>query len=199
MSQTPVPRGFILAAVAIVGSFPSMVSLEESRVLGVGPETEQADLKLERRELRTDNAGEHRELEAIYLGRGLDPDLAMQVAEQLMARDALGAHARDKLAISETLRARPIQVAVMPAAASPLERPCLLLSPPWFRYRTLSTLLPRFHWPGWRDWGRWPRAPAGRAWRRAQYRLRSGVCLRCPSPPALAPFSGQLERTGRRR
>src|SRR5579871_1715452 len=57
-------------------------------------DTEKADLKLERAELKADNVGEHKELEAIYVARGLDLRLAKQVAEQLMAHDALGAHAR---------------------------------------------------------------------------------------------------------
>src|SRR5450432_3963119 len=74
-------------------------------------DTEQADLKLERAELKADDKGEHKELQAIYVERGLEPSLAKQVAAQLMAHDALGAHARDELGISETLRARPIQVA----------------------------------------------------------------------------------------
>src|SRR6204780_4388815 len=58
-------------------------------------DTEKADLELERRELKADNEGEHRELAAIYVARGLDPSVAKQVAQQLMAHDALGAHARD--------------------------------------------------------------------------------------------------------
>ncbi len=78
---------------------------------------EKADLKLERAELKTDNEGEHRELAAIYVARGLDPTLARQVADQLMARDALGAHARDELGISPALRARPIQAALASAAS----------------------------------------------------------------------------------
>ena len=80
-------------------------------------DTEQADLALERTELRLDNPGEHRELTAIYVDRGLDPSLAKQVADQLMAHDAIGAHARDELGISEALRARPIQAAVASAAS----------------------------------------------------------------------------------
>jgi VIT1/CCC1 family predicted Fe2+/Mn2+ transporter len=80
-------------------------------------DTEQADLERERAELRADDKGEHRELMAIYVGRGLDPSLAKQVADQLMAHDALGAHARDELGISETLRARPIQAAVASAGS----------------------------------------------------------------------------------
>ncbi len=80
-------------------------------------DTEQADLKLERTELKTDVEGERRELTAIYVGRGLDPALAEQVAGQLMAHDALGAHARDELGISPGLRARPIQAAFASAAS----------------------------------------------------------------------------------
>ena len=80
-------------------------------------DTEHADLALERTELRTDPAGEHKELAAIYVGRGLSHALATEVAKQLMAHDALGAHARDELGITETLRARPIQAALASAAS----------------------------------------------------------------------------------
>ena len=80
-------------------------------------DTEDADLALERRELRADDIGEHKELAAIYVGRGLDPALAKKVADQLMARDALGAHARDELGITPTLEARPIQAALASAAS----------------------------------------------------------------------------------
>lgn len=80
-------------------------------------DSEQAELALERTELRNDNRGEHKELAAIYVARGLDPLLAEQVAGQLMTHDALGAHARDELGISETLRARPIQAALASAGS----------------------------------------------------------------------------------
>jgi VIT1/CCC1 family predicted Fe2+/Mn2+ transporter len=80
-------------------------------------DTEKADLALESRELKADSRGEHRELAAIYVARGLKPALAKQVAEQLMAHDALGAHARDELGISHTQRARPIQAALASAAS----------------------------------------------------------------------------------
>ena len=80
-------------------------------------DSEEAALDLERAELEADDQGERRELTAIYVGRGLDPALAKQVAEQLMAHDALGAHARDELGISETLSARPIQAAFTSAAS----------------------------------------------------------------------------------
>jgi VIT1/CCC1 family predicted Fe2+/Mn2+ transporter len=80
-------------------------------------DTEDAELELERAELKADDKGEHKELMAIYVARGLDPSLAKQVAEQLMVHDALGAHARDELGISETFRARPIQAALASAAS----------------------------------------------------------------------------------
>jgi VIT1/CCC1 family predicted Fe2+/Mn2+ transporter len=80
-------------------------------------DTEQADLALERAELKADDKGEHKELMAIYVARGLDSSLAKQVAEQLMAHDAIGAHARDELGISETFRARPIQAALASAGS----------------------------------------------------------------------------------
>jgi VIT1/CCC1 family predicted Fe2+/Mn2+ transporter len=80
-------------------------------------DTEQADLARERGELERDPAAELRELTGIYVQRGLDPDLAQQVAEQLMAHDALGAHARDELGISAMLSARPLQAALASAAS----------------------------------------------------------------------------------
>ena len=80
-------------------------------------DTEKADIEKERLELSSDDAGERRELAAIYVGRGLEPALARQVADQLMAHDALGAHARDELGISQMLTARPVQAAVASAAA----------------------------------------------------------------------------------
>ena len=80
-------------------------------------DTEEAELNLERTELREDDKGEQKELSAIYVARGLEPSLAKQVAEQLMRHDALGAHARDELGISETFRARPIQAALASAGS----------------------------------------------------------------------------------
>jgi VIT1/CCC1 family predicted Fe2+/Mn2+ transporter len=80
-------------------------------------DSEAAALALERAELETHEPGERRELAAIYVARGVDAVLAKKVAEQLMAHDALGAHARDELGISETLSARPIQAAFTSAAS----------------------------------------------------------------------------------
>ena len=80
-------------------------------------DTEHADLERERKELATDYAGEHKELTAIYVKRGLDHELAHQVAEQLMEHDAIGAHARDELGITEEFSARPLQAALASAAS----------------------------------------------------------------------------------
>nr|WP_042674166.1 VIT family protein [Methylobacterium sp. B34] len=79
-------------------------------------DTEQADLARERQELADDPAAEREELARIYVDRGLDHALALQVAEQLMAEDALGAHAQDELGISEVTTARPVQAALTSAA-----------------------------------------------------------------------------------
>jgi VIT1/CCC1 family predicted Fe2+/Mn2+ transporter len=109
--------GVLIAGIAgLVAGAMSMAAGEYVSVHSQA-DTEQADLKIERKELLTDDKGEHRELAAIYVGRGLDPVLAKQVADQLMAHDALGAHARDELGISEALRARPIQAALASAAS----------------------------------------------------------------------------------
>lgn len=80
-------------------------------------DAEEADLALERTELLSDPSGEHKELAGLYVERGIDPPLAKQVAGQLMAHDAIGAHARDELGISENLRARPIQAALASAGS----------------------------------------------------------------------------------
>jgi VIT1/CCC1 family predicted Fe2+/Mn2+ transporter len=79
-------------------------------------DTEEADLARERKELASNPASERAELTGIYVARGLDPALARQVADQLMAHDALGAHAREELGISEMQRARPVTAAFSSAA-----------------------------------------------------------------------------------
>jgi vacuolar iron transporter family protein len=80
-------------------------------------DTEAADLLMEERELAADAEGETAELAAIYVARGLKPALALEVAGQLMSHDALGAHARDELGISDVLSARPVQAALASAAS----------------------------------------------------------------------------------
>jgi len=107
----------VIAGVAgLVAGAMSMASGEYVSVHSQA-DTENADLALERSELKADPTGEHNELAAIYEARGLEPALAKQVAAQLMAHDALGAHARDELGISEVHRARPIQAALWSAAS----------------------------------------------------------------------------------
>ncbi|HEY1760059.1 MAG TPA: VIT family protein [Bryobacteraceae bacterium] len=111
-------HGNVLVA-GIAGLVAGAMSMAAGEYVSVHSQadTEEAELELERRELKADNRGEHRELAAIYVARGLDPGLAKQVADQLMEHDALGAHARDELGISETQRARPIQAALASAAS----------------------------------------------------------------------------------
>jgi vacuolar iron transporter family protein len=107
----------IVAAVAgLVAGAMSMAAGEYVSVHSQA-DTEKADLERERKELRTDEQGERNELTAIYVRRGLDFALARQVAAQLMAHDALGAHARDELGISEALTPRPMQAALASAAS----------------------------------------------------------------------------------
>jgi vacuolar iron transporter family protein len=108
-------RSILIAGVAgLVAGAMSMAAGEYVSVSSQS-DTERADLERERKELATDPGHEHEELTAIYAGRGLDAGLAAEVATQLMKHDALGAHARDELGISETLTARPVQAALASA------------------------------------------------------------------------------------
>ena len=110
-------RSVMLTGIAgLVAGAMSMAAGEYVSVYSQA-DSEDAELALERTELKTDNKGERKELSAIYVARGLDPALAKQVAEQLMAHDALGAHARDELGISDTFRARPLQAALASAGS----------------------------------------------------------------------------------
>jgi len=104
---------------ALAGLVAGALSMAAGEYVSVSSQadTEQADLGRERRELATTPDLERAELAGIYVARGLTPDLAAQVADQLMAHDALGAHARDELGMSEATRARPIQAALASAAA----------------------------------------------------------------------------------
>lgn len=106
----------VAGAAGLVAGAMSMAAGEYVSVKSQA-EAEKAELRRESAELRADDAGEHRELTALYVTRGVQPTLAKKVAEQLMAHDALGAHARDELGISETLRARPIQASLASAAS----------------------------------------------------------------------------------
>jgi len=110
------PQLMLAALAATVAGAASMAAGEYVSVQSQA-DTEQADLARERRELASDPAGELAELVEIYRGRGLNADTARQVAEQLTLHDALAAHARDELGLSETLRARPVQAAVASAAS----------------------------------------------------------------------------------
>jgi VIT1/CCC1 family predicted Fe2+/Mn2+ transporter len=111
------PRSAVLVA-GVAGLVAGAMSMAAGEYVSVSSQadTENADLARERAELATQPAFELEELQGIYIQRGLDPELARQVAEQLMAHDALGAHARDELGISSIHAARPVQAALASAA-----------------------------------------------------------------------------------
>lgn len=128
--------GLISTASLVVGVAASAATRSEVMVAGVAglvagalsmaageyvsvssqSDTEEADLARERNELATDPASEHAELASIYVSRGVEPGLADQVATQMMAKDALGAHARDELGMSDVTMAKPLQAAWASAA-----------------------------------------------------------------------------------
>ncbi len=110
-------RGDVLIA-GVAGLVAGAMSMAAGEYVSVSSQadTEKADLERERKELETDDESERKELAMIYENRGLQPALARQVADQLMKHDALGAHARDELGLSELHTARPIQAALASAA-----------------------------------------------------------------------------------
>ena len=112
------PHNSVLIA-GVAGLVAGAMSMATGEYVSVHSQadTEKALLDQERIELKADKKGEHQELMSIYIDRGLDPALAKQVAEQLMTHDALGAHARDELGLSKTLRARPLQAALASACS----------------------------------------------------------------------------------
>lgn len=101
----------------IAGLIAGAMSMAAGEYVSVSSQvdTEQADLRREARELAEDQQHEVNELKTIYVDRGLQPELAQQVAEQLMAHDALGAHARDELGLTEISTAHPLQAAIVSA------------------------------------------------------------------------------------
>jgi len=111
-------RSSVLVA-GVAGLVAGAMSMAAGEYVSVSSQadTEDADLKRERAELAADGPSELAELTAVYVSRGLEADLAREVATQLMAKDALGAHARDELGISETLAARPVQAALASAGS----------------------------------------------------------------------------------
>ncbi|WP_088347081.1 MULTISPECIES: VIT family protein [Rhodomicrobium] len=116
-SASPGPGAILIAGIAgLVAGAMSMAAGEYVSVSSQS-DTERADLARERRELADSPELERDELAQIYVTRGLDPELAFKVADQLMAKDALGAHARDELGISDATAPRPVQAALASAAS----------------------------------------------------------------------------------
>ncbi len=142
-SAATAKEGPLIAGIAGLAAGAMAMAAGEYVSVSSQSDTEQADLAREARELATDPAHEENELAQIYVARGVEPQLALEVARQLMARDALAAHARDELGISETTTARPIQAALASAAAftsgaiAPLA--LLALAPPPLRIPLVAT------------------------------------------------------------
>jgi len=110
-------RNILIAGVAGMVSGAMAMAAGEYVSVHSQADTEDAELTRERRQHKKDLLGEHAELADIYIERGLDPGLAKEVARQLMAHDAIGAHARDELGISHAQKARPVQAAITSAAS----------------------------------------------------------------------------------
>jgi VIT1/CCC1 family predicted Fe2+/Mn2+ transporter len=108
-----------LLAAGIAGGVAGAMSMAAGEYVSVSSQadSERADLAREKSELEQDAEGERRELTRIYIGRGLNPELARQVADELTAHDALGAHARDELGMTDHSTARPLQAAAASAAS----------------------------------------------------------------------------------
>jgi VIT1/CCC1 family predicted Fe2+/Mn2+ transporter len=121
----------------IAGLVAGAMSMAAGEYVSVSSQadTEAADLARERKELAAEGDAEHTELANIYIARGLDPPLARQVADQLMAHDALGAHARDELGITESQRARPVIAAVASASTFAVGAILPLLLQSWYLLR----------------------------------------------------------------
>jgi VIT1/CCC1 family predicted Fe2+/Mn2+ transporter len=117
VAATEATRQQVLVA-GVAGLVAGALSMAAGEYVSVSSQadTERADLTLERRELATQPLAEEEELTQIYVRRGLDPELARTVARQLTAKDALAAHARDELGLTEELAARPLQAALASAA-----------------------------------------------------------------------------------
>ena len=131
----------IIAGVAgLVAGAMSMAAGEYVSVSSQS-DTEEADLARERQELATDDKAEQAELAGIYIARGVEPALAKQVAFQLMAHDALGAHSRDELGISDVQRARPVQAAFASAGTFSVGATMPLLSVLLASRSTLATVV----------------------------------------------------------
>ena len=139
-AATPDRATMLLAGIAgLVAGAMSMAAGEYVSVSSQA-DTERADLARERHELATDDRAERAELTSIYVKRGLDPALAAKVTEQLMAHDALGAHARDELGITSTTAARPVQAAFASASTFAVGAGLPLLAA-WLSPRDLLVVL----------------------------------------------------------
>src|SRR5579862_1566703 len=143
VAASSAPKGAVLLAgmAGLVGGAMSMAAGEYVSVSSQR-DSEIADIETEKRELAREPAAELRELAGIYVKRGLDRDLAMKVAEQLSARDRLGAHVRDELGLDPSALARPMQAAWISAASfgsfALVPIAGLVLAPAWMRIPAMA-------------------------------------------------------------
>jgi VIT1/CCC1 family predicted Fe2+/Mn2+ transporter len=140
-SQAEITAVLVSGSAGLVAGAMSMAAGEYVSVCSQ-VDTEQADLNRERQELAENHHQELNELKAIYISRGLKPGLAQQVAEQLMAHDALAAHTRDELGITETTKARPLQAALASALTFFVGAMLPLLVVLAFAYWPIATMYP---------------------------------------------------------
>lgn len=171
----------------LAGLVAGAMSMAAGEYVSVSSQTdaEQADIARETRELRETPEAELDELTRVYVARGLDDGLARQVAIQLTEKDALGAHSRDELGISETVTAHPIQAALVSAATFavgaviPLYRSSLLR---WFRQpRSLASSRSPL-WSRFQCWADWGHRSVVRGSSRERFASRSGARLPWPRP-----------------
>jgi VIT1/CCC1 family predicted Fe2+/Mn2+ transporter len=139
VAAAAVGRHEVLVA-GVAGLVSGALSMAAGEYVSVSSQadTERADLAVERAELAAEPAAEEAELAAIYVRRGLEPPLARTVAQQLTAHDALGAHARDELGLSETLGARPLQAALASATTFAVGAALPILTAMWARPSRLA-------------------------------------------------------------
>ena len=156
--------GSEVAIAGMAGLVAGAMSMAAGEYISVSSQadTEKSDLARERGELEADDTSERAELAGIYVSRGLDPALARQVADQLMAHDALGAHARDELGISEIQHARPVQAALASAGTFAVGAGLPLLIVLLVPARMLTAFVVGRRSRASRSSGRWRLTPAAR-------------------------------------
>ena len=198
VASASVARGPVVIA-GIAGVVAGALSMAAGEYVSVSSQrdVEQADIEIERRQLQENPEVEMAELVDIYVPRGLDPELARKVAEQLSARDRLQTHLRDELGLHESTRARPMQAALVSAASFSSLAICPILGFWWRPPRTRSGRSRPCRWRPWPFWERWGRrwvVPRARAARCGCWPAADSPWRRAPSSVACWVSSGSDAR-----